>query len=104
MYVSCCPLIKILSIADKDTRWELININQADWNKLSQWTQMKTEKFTVPTIVIDWVHDSVSPADNLAVFFGEISNSVRAWANVTKSCHAAYIENTSGQMIISIMN
>ena len=76
----------------------------ADWNKLSQWTQIKPEKITVPTLVINGAHDPVSPADKLAVFFSEISNSDRAWVIIPNSGHAAHLENSSGQMINSIVN
>ena len=82
----------------------MININQADLNKLSQWTQIKPEKITVPTLVINGALDPVSPADKLAVFFGKISNPDRAWIIIPNSGHAAHLENSSGQMIKSIIN
>ncbi len=76
----------------------------ADWNKLSQWTQIKPEKITVPTLVINGALDPVSPADKLAVFFGKISNPDRAWIIIPNSGHAAHLENSSGQMINSMIN
>ena len=76
----------------------------ADWNKLSQWTQIKPEKITVPTLVINGARDPFSPADKLAVFFGRISNPDRTWVIIPNSGHAAHLENSSGQMINSIVN
>lgn len=76
----------------------------ADWHKLSQWTQLKPGRITVPTLLINGVHDPVSPVDKLAVFFGGISNPDRSWVIIPESGHAAHLENSSGQMVSSIVN
>ena len=75
-----------------------------DWNKLSEWTQLEPQKITVPTLLINGVHDPVAPIESLALFFGEIDNPDRSWVIIPDSGHAAHLEHSSAQMITSVIN
>ena len=76
----------------------------ADWNNLSEWTQLEPQKITVPTLLINGVHDPVAPIASLALFFGEIDNPDRSWVIIPDSGHAAHLEHSSAQMITSVIN
>ena len=75
-----------------------------DWNNLSEWTQLEPQKITVPTLLINGVHDPVAPIASLALFFGEIDNPDRSWVIIPDSGHAAHLEHSSAQMITSVIN
>lgn len=76
----------------------------ADWNNLSEWTQLEPQKITVPTLLINGVHDSVAPIESLAPFFSEIHNPDRSWVIIPDSGHAAHLEDSSAQMVTSVIN
>ncbi len=75
-----------------------------DWNNLSEWTQLEPQKITVPTLLINGVHDPVAPIESLALFFGEIANPDRSWVIIPESGHAAHLEHSFAQMITSVIH
>jgi len=77
---------------------------RTDWKGLHQWNELDASLITVPTLLLQGVHDPIAPTNRQATLFVNLGTDDREWVVIPGGDHAAFLETPRAYFIDAIVN
>jgi len=77
---------------------------RTDWKGLEQWNELDASLVTVPTLLLQGVHDPVAPTNRQATLFANLGTEDREWVVIPGGDHAAFLETPRAYFIDAVVN
>ena len=77
---------------------------RTDWKDLHEWNELDAALVTVPTLLLQGVHDPIAPTNRQATLFANLGTEDRAWVVVPGGDHAAFLEAPRAYFIDAVVN
>ena len=77
---------------------------RTDWKDLHQWNELDASLITVPTLLLQGVHDPIAPTNRQATLFTNLGTGDREWVVIPGGDHAAFLETPRGYFIDAVVS
>ena len=77
---------------------------RTDWKDVHEWNELDAGLVTVPTLLLQGVHDPIAPTNRQATLFANLGTDDREWVVIPGGDHAAFLETPRAYFIDAVVN